>query len=61
MKYVILIGLLLLVLVEYALMVVAHDADERAQKMYEEWRREHDEADRCRCGERETDAVHWLD
>ena len=61
MKYVILAGLLLLVLVEYALMVVAHEADEQAERMYEEWRREHDEADRCRCGERETDAVHWLD
>lgn len=47
MKYVILIGLLLLVLVEYALMVVAHDADERAEKMYEEWKEEHDETDRC--------------
>lgn len=43
MKIVILIGLLLLVLFEYALMVVSHDADERAERMYEEWRREHDE------------------
>lgn len=40
MKYVILIGLLLLVLVEYALMVVAHDADERAERMYERWKHE---------------------
>lgn len=47
MKYVIMIALLLLVLLEYALMVVAHDADERAERMYEEWRREHDETDRC--------------
>ena len=38
MKYVILVGLLLLVLLEYALMVVAHDADERAERMYEEWK-----------------------
>lgn len=45
MKYIIMIGLLLLVLLEYALMVVAHDADEKAERMYEEWRREHDEAD----------------
>ena len=42
MKYVILVGLLLLVLLEYALMVVAHEADEKAERMYEEWRREHD-------------------
>ena len=38
MKYVILVGLLLLVLVEYALMVVAHDADERAERMYRKWK-----------------------
>ena len=43
MKYVILVALLLLVLLEYALMVVAHDADERAEKMYEEWKERHDE------------------
>ena len=38
MKYVILIGLLLLVLLEYALMVVSHDADERAERMYRKWK-----------------------
>lgn len=43
MKYVILVGLLLLVLLEYALMVVAHDADERAEKMYREWKEKGDE------------------
>lgn len=43
MKYVILVALLLLVLLEYALMVVAHDADEKAERMYEEWKEEHDE------------------
>lgn len=37
MKYVILIGLLLLVLVEYALMVVASDADDRAEEFWKEW------------------------
>lgn len=47
MKIVILIGLLLLVLLEYSLCVVSHDADERSERMYEEWRREH--------GEREGD------
>ena len=45
MKYVILVALLLLVLLEYALMVVAHEADEKAERMYEEWRREHDGSD----------------
>lgn len=43
MKYVILVGLLLLVLLEYALMVVAHDADERTERMYEEWKEKEDE------------------
>lgn len=43
MKYVILVGLLLLVLVEYALMVVAHDADERAERMYRKWKSENGE------------------
>ena len=43
MKYVILVGLLLLVLLEYALMVVAHDADERAEKMYRKWKEKDDE------------------
>ena len=43
MKYVILVALLLLVLLEYALMVVAHDADERAERMYREWKEKDDE------------------
>lgn len=37
MKWLILIGLLLLVLVEYALMVVASRADERAEEFWKEW------------------------
>lgn len=45
MKYVILVGLLLLVLVEYALMVVAHEADERAERMYKEWKEKKDGSD----------------
>ena len=36
-KIVILIGLLLIVLLEYSLCVVSHDADERAERMYERW------------------------
>lgn len=43
MKYILIIGLALLVLLEYALMVVAHDADERAEKMYREWKEKKDE------------------
>ena len=27
----------------YALVVMAHDADERAERMYREWKEEHDE------------------
>lgn len=40
MKYVILVGLLLLVLLEYALCYVSHDADERAERMYRRWKDE---------------------
>lgn len=46
MKWLILILLMLLCILMvlcYALMVVAHDADEQAERMYEEWRREHGE------------------
>ena len=43
MKYIIMIALLLLVLLEYALMVAAHDADERAEEMYREWEEKDDE------------------
>ena len=39
-KIVILIGLLLLVLLDYALMVTAHRADERAEEMYRRWKDE---------------------
>ena len=40
MKYVILVGLLLLVLLEYSLCVVSHDAEERAEEMYRRWKDE---------------------
>ena len=40
MKIVILIGLLLIVLLEYLLCVVSHDADERAEEMYRRWKDE---------------------
>ena len=31
-------GLLLLVLIEYSMCVVSHDADERADEMYRRWK-----------------------
>ena len=40
MKYVILIGLILLVLVEYAVCCISHDADEGAERRYKERRDE---------------------
>ena len=43
MKILLIIGLVLLVLVDYAVCCMAHDADERAERMYEEWKEEHDE------------------
>ena len=38
MKIVIIIALALLVLIDYAMCRAAHDADERAEKMYREWK-----------------------
>ena len=43
MKILLIIGLALLVLVDYAACCMAHDADERAERMYREWKEEHDE------------------
>ena len=40
MRTIILIGLLLLILLEYSLCVITHDADERAERMYERWKHE---------------------
>lgn len=45
MKILLIIGLVLLVLVDYAACCMAHDADERAERMYREWKEEHDEND----------------
>lgn len=38
MKIVIIIALALLVLLDYAMCCMAHDADERAERMYREWK-----------------------
>ena len=46
MKILLIIGLALLVLVDYAACCMAHNADERAERMYKEWKEEHDETDR---------------
>ena len=40
MKILLIIGLAMLVIIDYALCVMAHEADERAERMYREWRRE---------------------
>ena len=40
MKIVIIIALALLVLLDYAMCCISHDADERAERMYEEWKEE---------------------
>lgn len=42
MKILLIIGLVLLVLVDYAACCMAHDADERSERMYEEWRRKNE-------------------
>ena len=36
------IGLALLVLLDYAMCCVAHDADERAERMYKRWKESED-------------------
>ena len=38
MKIVIIIALALLVLLDYAMCCMAHDADERADRMYRKWK-----------------------
>lgn len=42
-KILLIIGLVLLVLLDYAVCIMAHDADERAEKLYREWKEERDE------------------
>lgn len=43
MKILLIIGLVLLVLVDYAACCMAHDADERAEEMYRKWKEKDDE------------------
>ena len=44
--YILLILLTVLLLIAYSLCVIAHDADERAERMYRAWKEEHDERER---------------
>ena len=37
-KIILLVIILLLLIIDYALMVMAHDADERADRMYRKWK-----------------------
>ena len=42
-KIIALIVIAALLITDYALVVMAHRADERAERMYEEWKEEHGE------------------
>lgn len=46
MKVLLIIGLALLVLLDYAMCCVAHDADERAEEMYRMWKDQDDDTRR---------------
>ena len=41
-KIIALVIIAILLVIDYALMVMAHDADERAERMYEKWREENE-------------------
>ena len=41
--FVMLMVICLLMVMCYALMVMAHEADERAERMYRKWKEEHDD------------------
>ena len=45
MKYLILIGLIIVVVLEYAVIKIGKDADEDAERTYEEWKEKHDRTD----------------
>lgn len=42
-KMILLIIIVLLLVLDYALMVIAHEADERAERMYRKWKERKDE------------------
>ena len=43
-KIIALVIITILLVMDYALLVVAHDADERAKRMYEEWKKNHEDS-----------------
>ena len=45
MKWIILIGLVIIVALEYAIISVGKQADEDAERMYREWVKKHDRTD----------------
>ena len=45
MKWVILIGLIIVVVLEYAIISIGKQADEEADRMYKEWLKKHDRTD----------------
>lgn len=48
MKWVIMVlimALCVMLVISYALVVMAHEADERAERMYRKWKEEHDGLD----------------
>lgn len=42
MKWLILVGLILVVLFEYACLAISKEADRQANEMYNKWKEEHD-------------------
>lgn len=44
-KIIALVIITILLVLDYAMLVVASRAEERSERMYEEWRREHDGSD----------------
>ena len=46
--YILLVLIAVLLLIAYSLLVMAHDADERAERMYRKWRSEKDANNRNR-------------
>ena len=46
MKWIIMVlimALCVMLVISYALVVIAHEADERAERMYRKWREEHND------------------
>lgn len=42
MKWLILVGLIIVVVLEYAIISIGKEADRQANEMYEKWKEEHD-------------------